>query len=1714
MEQWNSQQDGEKLSAMSGKARHKGGLIAALWKLAQDSYSQQAFSKVWDELTVIYGKQPHQLISWQEFWDPQLKMAISELVDDAFCEKIEELIPMRMEAPFSTSMWRRSYRSKDFGYYASRIISEICSCIYLTTYKQSVKEMLLGDHEWLQGYENLLAVEIRSGNKEIISLLEEAMLGDNGQLLLSTRMIRGIIISGHKGLLNTLLKLLHAARLQEGLRQAILENADAGSIETMTQILKQCIDTDMFRYSSVVRAFDAWTGLGYGDVKQSVVKKYAKLAYDCLTNEMLRKQYAESENNLEAFFALWSMGCYEIADTDNYVSRLLSDKRKYRKILGWYFVSHTDSEAYRMNMAIRYLKERDEEVLAWVISNLSVTNKLVEGYYYSNCVPKAEAVVNPFLPEALKDRRWIFEQLTEVANYVGNKNKVYSGNPFEFSSITLENSRVISCMMSLAGYDMNQELVEWLMDYWKDMSVEHRKAFCMKFMEPGRLSTHKAFLCNALEDRSIHVKELAAKRLADCELSKEELLQLANSLRSKSGSFRKVVISILQKQTASKIMDVIQYLLNNEEEYCIQAGIELMMQYEAHSGIHTMFLPKLEALKQEKLSTQTTILLDKLLADKNQTKEAYTEENGFGLYDPKETKAFASWQGAKCQTTALTSTKVQEGTQALREIEEEELFSEQQLKEFIPTFEEVNIILEKMNQVFERHADYEYEVEYYNGTREKVLFGNVNNNFLMIPAKCGKAVPGEYRKQKLSMVPFYEEFIEALGIAATDITKMLGLCYVTARHISSDIGPGLIYQEWFDKIEKKGLAINYHKNASNIYGRRYWQMLEIIGMLPKYFDAHEVFKMTMKVYKSMIRLVGEENLARNCVQKEAGSKVLFHSGEISFLFNHIMIVFWRTILKECAQSKQDFITWFQYEHRLELMFVKGVTPQITEDMANNLYWIQRIKRMESGLSMEDYFRACDEKIIPQAILYERQLLGAEAPDNMRVLTSKKHTGPGRELLQRYDWAKEFVDTLVHRIVEVEETRGELQTPLTLVARCIEYFEGAEYFCGLLAALGKENFFRGYEFSYDTTKKAVLSRLMKRCYPKKEDTPEALKTLLKATDISDKRLVEAVMYAPQWASLAEKVLGWQGLKCGIWFFHAHVNEGFSAEKETEVALYSPITPQEFIDGAFDKDWFLHAYEQLGEKRFQTLYKAAKYITAGSNSHRRSQLYADAVLGKLDAKELKAELGEKRNQERLRAYPLIPFKEEPVKEALERYEYIQRFLRESKQFGSQRRESEKKACMVALQNLAITMGLMDVNRMTWYLESEKLEGISHLFVPKELEDGVKVWLEIQEDGSVELAIEKDGKRQKTLPKHLSKNETVQRLKENKKDLKEQRQRAKECLERAMVEGTEFGVEELGRICRNPVLKPLLTSLVWTGELAENKSCGFLKAEASGLVLCGLKEQITPLKQDMRLRIAHPYDMMQAGEWSGFMKLVYQQKRIQPFKQVFREYYPIMEEELQERTISRRYAGHQIQPQKTVALLKGRGWTVDYEEGLQKVFYKEKIVVRMFALADWFSPADIEAPTLETVQFFHRDTGECIAFEELPPILFSEAMRDIDLVVSVAHVGGVDPETSHSTVEMRTAIATELIELLQLTNVEVIGSHAKIQGTLGNYSVHMGSGIVHAEGKGMLAILPVHSQARGRIFLPFVDDDPKTAEIMSKIILLAEDKKLKDPSILKQL
>ena len=535
---------------------------------------------------------------------------------------------------------------------------------------------------------------------------------------------------------------------------------------------------------------------------------------------------------------------------------------------------------------------------------------------------------------------------------------------------------------------------------------------------------------------------------------------------------------------------------------------------------------------------------------------------------------------------------------------------------------------------------------------------------------------------------------------------------------------------------------------------------------------------------------------------------------------------------------------------------------------------------------------------------------------------------------------------------------------------------------------------------------------------------------------------------------------------------------------------------------------------------------------------------------------AEIEAKRNKDLLMAVGILPIEnEEQIKD---RYMFLQKFKKESRQFGAQRRASEAAAVSTAMRNMAINAGYQDVTRLTLRMESLVVQGMREYFQPHEVEE-VTVWLEMEDGGKCTVICEKNGKQLKSVPAKIKKDEYVLALMDAKKQMAEQSRRTKAMLEDAMESQEEYTWAEIRGMLENPVIYDMVAALVFkvaepdgvkaeldnaadsimsgANELDDSKNVvlgfatedGFNTFVATSIGDADIADTVSKstennsskktglnlmnLSDDTKLTVAHPFHMYMAGKWHDIQKYVFDNKIVQPFKQVFRELYVKTEEEMNMEH-SLRYAGNQIQPKKTLGCLRSRHWVADIEDGLQKVYYKENIVAQIYALADWFSPADIESPTLEWVVFSDRKTGKNMRIKDIPDIIFSEVMRDVDMAVSVAHAGGVDPETSHSTVEMRKAIAEFTMPLFRLTNVTFTKNHAVIEGKRANYTVHLGSGVVHQEAGPMINVLPVHSQRRGRIFLPFVDDDPKTSEVLTKILFFAEDNKIKDPYILGQI
>ncbi len=713
---------------------------------------------------------------------------------------------------------------------------------------------------------------------------------------------------------------------------------------------------------------------------------------------------------------------------------------------------------------------------------------------------------------------------------------------------------------------------------------------------------------------------------------------------------------------------------------------------------------------------------------------------------------------------------------------------------------------------------------------------------------------------------------------------------------------------------------------------------------------------------------------------------------------------------------------------------------------------------------------------------------------------------------------------VSRVLEVELERGDMPTAATPAALSLRSLSGAPWFVRLLRALGDGHLTRG-AFYGDTGKANTLSHLLRITFPTPEDTHERVAELVATARISPQRLIEAAVYAPQWARHIERVLGWEGFAQGVWWVYAHtkdrswaVDPAIQKEWEAQISEWTPLSSADLYDGAVDVTWFQQVYAHLGATRWESIYQAAKYSTSGTG-HARARLFADAMLGKVEEHTLAERIAVKRNRDAacglgLRALP--KGKQAREQALLTRYHVLQEFIRTARGFGAQRREGDQKAARIGLDNLARTAGYPDAQRFQWAMELREAADLSAGSISVARGD-VTLTLHIDALGQPHLDVTRAGRQLKAIPGHLKKDPEVVALRERAKSLEQQRARMRLALEQAMCREEVFPAAELRQLLAHPVLAPLLEQLIFVGPDGPDApgAMGYLVDGGQALRAWSGKEKSVPA--DGRLRIAHAYDLFRSGAWSQWQRECFTAERIQPYKQVFRELYVLTETEQEDGAVSHRYAGHQIQPRQAMALLSQCGWVTSGEASdARRTFHERGITAAVDYLYGGGTALEVEGLTMEKV-VFHRagdSWGRPLPLDEVPPIIFSEVMRDLDLVVSVAHRGGVDPEATASTVEMRAALVREVCTALRLTNVRLQGTHALIQGTLGEYSLHLGSGTVHRLPGGALCIVPVHAQHRGRLFLPFADDDPKTAEIVSKALLLARDAEIQDPLILQQI
>lgn len=686
----------------------------------------------------------------------------------------------------------------------------------------------------------------------------------------------------------------------------------------------------------------------------------------------------------------------------------------------------------------------------------------------------------------------------------------------------------------------------------------------------------------------------------------------------------------------------------------------------------------------------------------------------------------------------------------------------------------------------------------------------------------------------------------------------------------------------------------------------------------------------------------------------------------------------------------------------------------------------------------------------------------------------------------------FAKAFAEKMVDAETKRGSLPTVYSRLIGRIDNFFGLETYFKAAAAMRGLTPCRDYFL--DTSKKNdAITHILKRTIKDDGDCYEKYERLCSEYGLTKEELIRATLINPIYIDHAEKYLGMRGLKMTVYWFTAHLNEQLTDARKEKIKEFSEISPDDFKDGAFDRKWYDEMISTVSKDDFKLVYDNAKYITM-AGLHKRAQRFFDAINGKLTLSECKAQIEKSRNKDYCLCYSLVPLKDRA--DLMARYKYLGEFLDLGKQFGAMRKASERRTVDIALENLARAAGYKDVNIFIY--ETEALDP-SELFREYVI-DGVKIAPNV--DGyRVTLAAEKDGKLVK-LPTSLGKNKTVVELRAMAREETARIKRMRAGFERSMCERVEFTAEQLELICRQPVIDYLLSRL-------------FFIADGGAAVLSGGKLSTLggePIAARTAV-IAHPVELKRIGALQDCITYVVKNNIKQPFKQALREIYEPTEKE-KKFTDLLRFKGFNVSINKCFAALKNKGWAYSPDVGTRRVFYSSDtiaVIFRDFDLAytyDW----DGEERELDCVWFIGRKSGEPMRLGDVDPITFSETCRDVDLVVTISANNIFDFENAMSTVEVRKNILVSLCDILHLDNVGFIKDNIKINGVHGVYVVNIRTGLVFKEGVGQLAIATTRT-GRRPLLLDFVDEDPMTADIISKAIILSDDANIDDNAILSQ-
>jgi hypothetical protein len=230
----------------------------------------------------------------------------------------------------------------------------------------------------------------------------------------------------------------------------------------------------------------------------------------------------------------------------------------------------------------------------------------------------------------------------------------------------------------------------------------------------------------------------------------------------------------------------------------------------------------------------------------------------------------------------------------------------------------------------------------------------------------------------------------------------------------------------------------------------------------------------------------------------------------------------------------------------------------------------------------------------------------------------------------------------------------------------------------------------------------------------------------------------------------------------------------------------------------------------------------------------------------------------------------------------------------------------------------------------------------------------------------------------------------------------------LEAGFCQGLELEFTEWrDALASSPAAAPVTSALVWFASDGRTRLGSFLPIVRGGqLALEDSRGNAVTLPEDTRIALWHPV-LARHEEREAWRAVIARSRLRQPLRQVFREFYlPAPGEEDGDATAT--FAGHVVAIRPLVGLARREGWRPQGHGVLVRRFADVEVAFRVNGPA---YPGAEGFAEVESVRFAMRAGRRWrrARIAELPQVVFSEACRAVDLLVSVSAFALAEEEPS---------------------------------------------------------------------------------------------------------